>query len=55
MSLLSYETVELKPGNVGCSYGRTELATELLIPSWQQNWVEMEKSFSDDGVSRESP
>lgn len=38
---------------VGGSYGRTELAAELLKPSWQQNWVEMEKCFSDDGVTRE--
>lgn len=38
---------------VGGGYGRTDLATELLIPSWQQSWVEREKYFSDDGVTRE--
>ena len=45
MSLLSYQAVELKQGGAGGSYGRMELATELFIPSPQQNWVEMEVFF----------
>lgn len=30
-----------------------QLAAELLIPCWQQNWVGMEKCFLDDGVTKE--